>query len=284
MMYETLLRLFFALILLAFSSCTKEPENVAISSDGLEIRFDVQGEGDPTLVFIHGWCCDRTYWDAQVPHFSKKYKVVAIDLVGHGESDINRKVWSMEMLGKDVVAVIKQLGINNVVLIGHSMVGSVVLDAAQMIPERIVGLVGVDTFGRIRGPMPQDEIEKSLVRYQTNFSDSIAALVRRVMFTPNSDPVLIEKIASDMAAAPPEVGLSELIELFKYDFVSAVQQIEVPIRCINANRNEKNVKEAQQYTHSYDVVAMSNVGHFVMMEDPETFIRLLEEIIQEFKN
>ena len=57
---------YFVFLFLNLFSCTNEPENIAISSDGLEIRFDVQGEGDPTLIFIHGYCCDRKYWDESI--------------------------------------------------------------------------------------------------------------------------------------------------------------------------------------------------------------------------
>ena len=69
-----------SLILILFG-CTKEPDNIAFSSDGVEISFDSQGKGKPALVFVHGWCCDKSYWKFQVPHFSKQHKVITIDLV-----------------------------------------------------------------------------------------------------------------------------------------------------------------------------------------------------------
>jgi len=265
-----------------FINCTTEPDNTAISSDGVEIRFDIQGEGEPALVFVHGWCCDRSYWDAQVPHFAQKYKVVTIDLAGHGESSLGRESYTMEAFGKDVVAVIEKLGIDNIVLIGHSMGGPVILEAARQIPERIIGLVGVDTFARIREPWTQERIDNFLAPFKSDFAEATANIVHQSMFTTESDSVLIEKIVTDMAAAPPEVGLKEVEGLFKYDMIKAFQEVKVPIRCINAGRNQENVEEARQYAPTFEVVAMSNVGHFVMMEDPETFNRLLEETIQEF--
>jgi len=73
---------------------TKIVDN-AISADGVSIAYEVRGEGEPALVFVHGWCCDRSYWDAQLPYFAQKYKVVAIDLTGHGESGLDRKEWTM---------------------------------------------------------------------------------------------------------------------------------------------------------------------------------------------
>jgi hypothetical protein len=61
------------------------------SSDGIPITYEVRGKGSPTLVFVHGWSCDRTYWKGQIEPFSKIYQVVAIDLAGHGESGKGRK-------------------------------------------------------------------------------------------------------------------------------------------------------------------------------------------------
>ena len=59
---------------------------VALSKDGTPISYEVHGAGDPTLVFVHGWSCDARYWREQVPYFSKKYRVITVDLAGHGHS------------------------------------------------------------------------------------------------------------------------------------------------------------------------------------------------------
>ena len=104
MMSDLLASLLLLTVVLSFGCA---PENTAVSADGVPISFQVKGSGAPALVFIHGWCCDRTYWDAQAAHFSKKHKVVAIDLAGHGGSGLGRKVWTMAAFGEDVVAVVK---------------------------------------------------------------------------------------------------------------------------------------------------------------------------------
>jgi pimeloyl-ACP methyl ester carboxylesterase len=62
-----------------------------VSSDDVTIAYQVQGEGKPALVFVHGWGINRTYWNAQLTYFAKKHHVVTIDLAGHGESGQDRK-------------------------------------------------------------------------------------------------------------------------------------------------------------------------------------------------
>src|SRR5512134_931048 len=74
------------------------------SVDSIPIVYEVQGHGAPALIFVHGWSCDRNYWKAQVPAFSPHYKVVTLDLAGHGASGSGRKDYSIELFGADVAA------------------------------------------------------------------------------------------------------------------------------------------------------------------------------------
>lgn len=94
----------------------------AISLDSIRIAFEVHGNGNPALIFVHGWSCDRSYWMNQVGTFSKNFKVVTIDLGGHGESGLGRKSWTMEAFGSDVTAVIKKFALKKA-MVGHSMGG-----------------------------------------------------------------------------------------------------------------------------------------------------------------
>jgi len=257
------------------------PDRTAVSADGIPIAFQVQGSGAPALVFVHGWCCDKSYWDAQVPYFSRKYKVVTVDLAGHGESGLGREAYTMEAFGEDVVAVVDKLGLDKVVLIGHSMGGPVILEAARRMPERVIGLVGADTFNNVEQKFQVDELLASL---RANFSETTSGFVRS-MFTPAADSLLVEKIAADMSSAPPEVGVSaiESISIYWNDKLTrALQQVQAPVRCINSGRYPTDIEAGSRYASSFAAVDMPGVGHFVMIEDPETFNRLLEKTVAEF--
>ncbi|NOR13724.1 MAG: hypothetical protein GQ545_10775 [Candidatus Aminicenantes bacterium] len=73
-------------------------EDSVASTDGVSIHYQVQGKGTPALVFVHGWCCDLTYWEKQWDPFAEKYTVVSIDLAGHGQSGLNRESWTIPVL------------------------------------------------------------------------------------------------------------------------------------------------------------------------------------------
>jgi len=79
-----LIKLFILFFILL--GCAPEHNQKVLSADNVPISYNVEGNGKPFLVFVHGWCCDKSYWKFQVPHFSKQHKVVIIDLAGHGES------------------------------------------------------------------------------------------------------------------------------------------------------------------------------------------------------
>jgi len=256
----------------------------AISADGISIAYEVRGEGEPALVFVHGWCCDRSYWDAQLPYFAQRYKVVAIDLAGHGESGLDRKEWTMGAFGEDVVAVVNKLTLDQVVLVGHSMGGAVILEAARRMPKRVIGLVGVDTLQNFEDKFTQEQIEDMFTPLRSNFAEATRNFVR-TMFTPNSDPVLVEKIANDMSSAPQEVGLGALegyVDFHNNEEIRVLQEVQAPITCIPSDKYPTNVENNQRYAPSFQAKIMSGVGHFNMIEDPETFNRLLEESVQEF--
>ena len=254
---------------------------MAASADGIPIRYEVRGAGAPAMVFVHGWSCDRGYWKSQLEHFAKKYRVVAIDLAGHGESGLGRKAWTMPAFGDDVVAVVEQLGLEQVVLIGHSMGGDVIVPAARRMPARVRGLVWVDTYRTLGSPRTRDEVDKFLAPLRADFVTTTRQLVRS-MFRPGSDTALVERVAADMSAAPPQVALGAVEEAITFDraIMEHLPAVKAPVVALNADHQPTDVEALQ--LHGVETVVMSGVGHFLMMEDPERFNRILEDVVVGF--
>jgi pimeloyl-ACP methyl ester carboxylesterase len=113
----------------------------ATSADGVRIAYEVHGHGSPALVFVHGWSCNRSFWAGQIEPFSKQFEVVGVDRAGHGDSGRNRAKWTIPSYSEDVAAVVKKLNLKKVILIGHSMGGDVIPEAALGLPGRVVGLI-----------------------------------------------------------------------------------------------------------------------------------------------
>ena len=257
-------------------------KDFAVSPDGIPVYHEVHGSGAPALVFVHGWSCDRSYWSRQLGYFAGRYQVVAVDLAGHGESGIGRRAWTMPAFGDDVVAVVEKLELEDMVLIGHSMGGDVIVEAALHLPDRVAGLVWADTYNTLGEPHTREEIEQFQVPFREDFVTATRDMVRR-MFVPGSDAELVEWVATDMSAAPPEIALDAAEYALGNESVilARLPELTVPLVAINPDYRPTDIEALQRY--GVKTVLMPGVGHFLMMEDPETFNRLLGETIEGFK-
>ena len=254
------------------------------SADGIPIHYDVQGCGSPTLLFVHGWCCDRHVWDGQVGHFAPRYTVARLDLAGHGASGRNRARWTMEAFGGDVAAVVEQLGLDQVVLIGHSMGGAVIVEAARRLPDAVIGLVGADTWRDPGQALTPQQLAEVLAPLRTDFVEATRTFVRS-MFIPASPARLTEEIVTFMSEMSPQIGVEVGEQVLAYDRVmlERLQEVQVPKIAINAADYRPTNKEVAQRC-GVELVLMSGAGHFVMMEDPQAFNRLLGEAVRKLSH
>ena len=269
-------------LLLAWPSGARGAEATSasvVSADGTTIRYETSGEGAPALVFVHCWCCDRTYWRNQLPHFSKKHKVVALDLAGHGQSGAGRKEWGPATYAADVKAVADALQLESMILIGHSMGGPVVLEAAGLMPGRVRAIVAVDTLLDLeRKPDPQ-QTGPFLAALRADFAATTEGFIRGVMFPPHADPQLVSQIARDMAQGPADVGVASMEGLLKQDLAAAAERVRVPIYCINADKFPTNVEAGKRHAVLFEVRILPGAGHFLQLEKPAEFNALLEQTL-----
>jgi pimeloyl-ACP methyl ester carboxylesterase len=251
----------------------------ATAADGVAIRFSDRGKGAP-IVFVHGWSCDRSYWAAQARHFSRSHRVVCIDLGGHGESGSGRAHWTMGAFGADVACVLDALDLRGAVLVGHSMGGPVVLEAAFRAPDRVAALVAVDYFNAVGCPVSDAAREKQLSDLRADFRAATESWVRG-FFPAGADPALVERIARDMANAPSDVGISALDHLRRYDEASALARTRLPMRLLNADFWATDLEAARRHKSTMQLSVMAGVGHFPFLEDPHEFNRLLARTVRE---
>jgi pimeloyl-ACP methyl ester carboxylesterase len=256
--------------------------HVVLSKDGSPISYEIFGTGEPTLVFVHGWSGDARYWRAQVPTLSKKYRVVVLDLAGHGHSGVTRTQYTMNAFGEDVRAATEATGSKKVILIGHSMGGSVIAEAARLMPGRIIGLIGVDTLENIEYPMTQEELKKMLAPLGKDFRTGSRKFVEEMIY-PQTDPALREWILSDVSAAPPAVALSAIKEMMTQyitgEAAKIFEQIRIPVVTVNGDLWPINYEANRRHMFSYDAIVLKKADHFLMMNRPDEFNQALEKAI-----
>lgn len=106
--------------------------------DGVKLHYDEAGSG-PTMVFVHGWTCDRSHFAPQTAHFSSGRRCIAVDLRGHGESDKPEQPYTIDGFADDVAWMCGELGVSCSVFAGHSMGGAIVLALASPPPRAVRG-------------------------------------------------------------------------------------------------------------------------------------------------
>jgi pimeloyl-ACP methyl ester carboxylesterase len=266
---------FFTFALIIFAQTEKVK-----SADGVEIAYSVRGIGEPAIVFVHGWSCDKSYWNQQIRPFSEKYQVVVIDLAGHGESGLERKDYTLQAFGQDVAAAVNQLGLEKVILVGHSMGGPVVIEAANLLKGKVIGLIGADTFQNLGTTLPADQVEQFLKPFKENFVSTTQEFVKK-MFPKTADPLLVKRVADDMSSAPPQVAVSAMENMFKDNASAALKELTVPIISINCDMYPVQTAENKKQVKSFEVKMMPGSGHFVMQDNPKLFNKLLQEAVDE---
>src|SRR5580698_4491977 len=117
----------------------------AATVGGIKIHSTTTGKGPKTVILVHGWTCDESTWNSQVPELSKEFRVITLDLPGHGSSGAPKDgKFSMDLFARAVEAVRKDSKADRVVVVGHSMGTPVVIQYARLFPQHTAGLVFVD--------------------------------------------------------------------------------------------------------------------------------------------
>ena len=254
-------------------------EATVASADGVPIRYHAEGSGEPALVFIHGWCGDRSHWTEQVARFSGDREVITLDLAGHGDSGRERHDWTIESLGEDVRAVVLALDLRRVILVGHSLGGPVALAAAERLPGRVAAVIGIDTFHDVERRLDPERAQALVERWEKDFAGTAKQLLEAVL-PKDCDPALRDRLQVQLAAAPPEIALALLRAQFDYDLAAAFERVRVPIRAINTTQ-PTNLAAGRRHAADFAAVDLEamQLGHFPMLTAPDLFDQKLAETL-----
>lgn len=258
----------------------KPVKTIVKADDGTSLVCEVRGKGDTALVFLHGWCCDREHWKYQVEAFAADYRVVAFDQAGHGESGKDRKQWSGLDLGADVEAVVKELGLKRVILVGHSAGGPVALLAAKRMPGTVVAVIGVDTLHNAERKSSEESTKKLLEALEKDFKGTMRANVSGWL-PEKAGPELKKWILTRMESQDPKVAIGLMRGRSAVDFAAMFKEAKVPVRCINSGRTTTAVATNKKYA-DFEAIVMDEVGHFPMLEKPAEFNQKLRDVLKEF--
>lgn len=255
---------------------------IKIESQGVNIEYDDSKMGDTTLLFVHGWNIDKRYWTDQTTFFSEKYRVVAIDLPGFGKSGKNRKSWTVENYGKDITAVLTQLNLKNVIVIGHSMSGAIAVEAAINNPTSIIGVVGVDNFtnfGAVQSPQEKEDAANAYKALRTNYKQVALQYANQSLFSPSTDSTVRKRVINDFLNADPVIAVNCLEQNDKYPTDEKLKSLKKVLYLINSNYGRTDTLAFKKNKVGYYLLNIGPTGHYPMIEKPTDFNLLLQKAI-----
>ena len=277
------------LLLLACNNQQEPKEAVKVERNGINISYNSCGDKDTTLLFLHGLCINKEYWDTQLKYFCNRYKVVAIDLPGFGQSGKNRNNWSFDEYAADVKAVIDQLKLKHVIVIGHSMSGDIILNVANKYPSDIIGLIGIDNLHEPTAPMDsaqQKQNENFFAQLSSHFDSTMNAL-RPVVFQPTTDSSVVNRVMSDVFSCDSTI----VIKVFKELSITAQKERELmkglptKLYLVNSDVNQTKLDSLNKYCrYGCELVPIHATGHYPMLEKPAEFNAALEKVIGEINS
>ncbi len=235
---------------------------------------DDLGAGDPPLVFVPGWCCDRSLFAPQVEHFSVRHRVVAVD-PRHGRD--------IPTLADDVASLCAELGLERPVIVGHSLGGMIGIELAARHPSLPLAVVGLD-------PGPIHAVPEALRLYDA-FAAQMAGpdgeAVRRAYVEEAAagtlDPAWKRRIVETMCSVPLAEAAAGIRGVVAWNGLGALAMCRVPLLVLRARTGGSN-DAARLLAIKPDVHFGVTVGsgHFNQLDVPEQVNPMIERFLAIF--
>jgi len=171
------------------------------------------------------------------------------------------------------------------VLVGHSMGGPVAVYAALRMPERVTGVVVLDTLHDLEAEVPPGAMEDVAAQFEQDFTGTMTGMARSA-FDESADPAVVQRVLDGALAADPAVAVALMRDFEGYDPQPAARQLGVPLRAINAAPRKDGDRETALLSNGkhcdYEAVLIDGVGHFLLLERPAEVNEALRTFVAGF--
>jgi len=269
------------LFLVPSSGFSAEIEDHFAKFDDAKIHYLSTGKGEEALVFVHGWTCNADFWRPQLNDFPGMH-LIAVDLIGHGQSDKPKVPYTMEFFARSVEAALRDAKVKRAVLVGHSMGTPVIRQFYRLFPEKTAGLVIVD--GALRLAFGKEQMDQFMAPMRANYQGSAPAMVEGIL-GPLKDEKLRAEIKKAMLATPDYVGISAF-EGMADEKIYAKDPIKVPMLAILANSpfwQPDTEAFLRSLAPQLEYKMWDGVSHFLMMEKPKEFDQEVQAYLMKYK-
>ena len=235
-------------------------------------NVQIRGNGPATLVFVHGFGCDQNMWRLVAPAFETRFRIVLVDLVGSGNSDLSaydrKKYDSLQGHADDMLEVIEAFAVGPVIFVGHSVSAMTGMLAGLKAPEKFAAQVMI-------GPSPwyindadyiggftQQDIESLLETLESNYLGWSSNMAPVMMGAPEQ-PELAQELTNSFCRTDPEIAKHFARVTFLSDHRAELARLDLPTLILQC---------------SDDLIAPLSVGEYVHRTLPRSTLRIIDNI------
>ena len=244
-----------------------------------KLAYEDAGEG-PAVVLVHGGFADRSHFAHINAHLATRHRVIAIDLRGHGESDMPDREFTVADLAADIAAVCDQTGVGRAVICGHSLSGGVALELAATRPELVSAVAILD------GAMLYPDTVLAALREQLlpaldgpGWRGALRGLVMSRMLTAYDPPELCKRVLHSVDEAPRNVAVPWFQQAYTWDASKRVAAFHRPLLFVHAT-SPADLARMQQLRPDVLLGRVVGSGHFLTLAVPQQVNAMLDRFLE----
>lgn len=249
-----------------------------------KIAYTDTGKGT-TLIFLHGFLENAGMWDFFAAEFSKKYRIITIDLLGHGQSESIGYIHSMEDMADAVHTILSELRIRKAAFIGHSMGGYVALAFAELYPDYIKGIVLLNSTSRADSEERKRNRDRAIVAVKQSYTNFIKMSISNLFSEENRSRLadVIETVKSEALKTPLQ-GIIAALEGMKTrnDREVILHFAPYPILLILGKKDPVlNYNDSLEQIENTNVKLVTfNDGHMSHLENQQELLLVLRDFFK----
>ena len=254
----------------------------------------VSGDGPVTMVFVHGFGCDQNMWRLLTPAFAQRYRILTLDLVGSGRSDLSaydaEKYASLHGYVTDLLEVVERFAAGPVIFVGHSVSAMIGLLATIAAPERFLAQIMIgpspcyvnDSDGSYIGGFSRQDIDELLTSVESNYLGWSSAMAPVIMGAP-SQPELAVELTNSYCRTDPDIAKHFARVTFLSDHRADLPKSTVPALILQCSDDLIAPRSVGQYMqrvlpHS-TLTIIDNVGHCPHLSSPCASSAAMEDFL-----
>lgn len=257
-------------------------------NDGCQLHYEDYGHGAP-LLLVHGLGSSTRDWEYQIPALAQHYRVIALDVRGHGRSDKPRGAYRIADFADDVAALIEYLQLPPVHLVGISMGGMIGFQLGVDRPELLRSLTIVNSGPEVKAKSPGDwlEIAKRWTLSRVLSLETIAKALAKLLFPKPEQAELRRKVEERWPQNDKRAYLASLDAIIGWGVRERLQRITCPTLVISADRDYTPVERKREYVAEMPnarLLVIENSRHATPLDQPERFNSALLAFLGETAN